>query len=86
MSGTWTPPRPAPRPVSGPLRPAFGSGDPQVARAQSMVGRRVRFAHVGFGAPRYRVLRATAAGMLEIEHHVGEFAPHLFVVVHDGKA
>lgn len=56
----------------------------QIERAARLVGRRVRFAH----QPEercYRVLRASVDGLVEIEQHAGLFAPHLFVVVHDGR-
>jgi hypothetical protein len=54
--------------------------------AEALVGKYVRFAHLSESkASPVRVVRATDKGMIVLEGWVGEFAPHLFVVVDGPK-
>ena len=50
--------------------------------ALKIIGKRVRFRHMVYDVgPSYRVSSVAWDGMVELEGMVGEFAPHLFVVV-----
>ncbi len=53
------------------------------AEAEAMVGRYVRLAHLpaNFHATPILVVASTTKGMICLEGHAGEFAPHLFVVI-----
>ena len=54
----------------------------QLARAEAIVGRRVMWAHAGAWPRETMLVEAmTQTGMVLVSGYVGEFAPHLFVVV-----
>ena len=54
--------------------------------AEALVGKYVRFFHLAKSqATPIRVACATDKGMIVLEGWVGEFAPHLFVVVDPPK-
>ena len=51
-------------------------------QALKIIGKRVRFRHMVYDVgPSYRVSSVSWNGMVGLEGMVGEFAPHLFVVV-----
>lgn len=53
--------------------------------AISLMGKRVRFAHVPAGGETTRVTSCGWDGMVTVEGMSGEFAPHIFVEVPDAN-
>lgn len=75
--------RPVAREAGGPVV-TLQVDERQVRRSDAgrLVGRDLKWAHLPDG-PTVRVERVSASGMVTIRGYVGEFAPHLFVVVEE---